>query len=92
MDKLLSLVDQATSRFGVFNTVLDRVVERVVPQTTAAACGGVFCGAFACVGMNTICEHDLPPSQSYAAIYSSSQTGCYYHNITCYQWTGDCCY
>ena len=88
MDKLLSLVDQATSRVGALNTVLDRLVERVVPQTAAAACGGSLCTVSCAWLSNTDCAFDIHPSYSQVYIYA---TNCYFLTNKCYVWTGNCC-
>lgn len=43
-DSTLSVIDRATAKLGPLNALLDKLVERVIPTTTAAACSGVFCG------------------------------------------------
>jgi hypothetical protein len=45
-DSTLSVIDRASSKLGPLSSLLDKLVERVIPTTTAAACSGAFCGAF----------------------------------------------
>lgn len=42
--KLLTTVARQTQRFGVLNFMIDSVVSKILPQTTAVACGsGLLC-------------------------------------------------
>jgi hypothetical protein len=43
-DSTLNIIDRASSKLGPLSSLLDKLVERVIPTTTAAACQGVPCG------------------------------------------------
>jgi len=44
-DSTLNIIDRASSKLGPLSSLLDKLVERVIPTTTAAACSGAYCGA-----------------------------------------------
>jgi len=68
-DNLLSSVDRYTKRFGFVNSAISAIVDKVVPQTTAAACGtGVTCYNF-CGGR---CGNGI----AYYRVYASSYYNC----------------
>lgn len=41
---VLSLVDRLTQKLGPISAALDATVEHLVPQKTASACSGIYCG------------------------------------------------
>jgi hypothetical protein len=42
-DSTLNVIERASSKLGPLSSLLDKVVERVVPATTASACLGALC-------------------------------------------------
>lgn len=43
MKRLLDAIDGLTLRINPLSLLLDRIVEKLVPHMTAAACSGYFC-------------------------------------------------
>jgi hypothetical protein len=69
-DKIVSTIARQTERFGLFNSVLDWAVSKILPQTTAAAaCSGVLC-FYTCEGT---CG---PNARARYATYATSQANC----------------
>ena len=45
-DFMLRVLDRASSKLGPISSLLDKLVERVVPAGTASACGGYLCRTY----------------------------------------------
>jgi len=74
-DSTLSVIDRASSKLGPISSLLDKIVERVVPTVTASACRGSYCFT-ACGGR---CGHFLAGT----AYYSTAPRGCEQGIYTC---------
>jgi len=72
-DNLLSSVDRYTKRFGFINSAISAIVDKVVPQVTAAACGTP--GTFTCY---YYCGGPCGNGVAYYRVYASSYDSCYY--------------
>jgi hypothetical protein len=77
-DSTLSVIDRASSKLGPLNSLLDKLVERVIPTTTAAACQGVPCGSFC--DTHQTCSGHLTYGHSY---YATSSNACIVANYSC---------
>lgn len=76
-DSTLSLIDRASTRLGPLDSLLDKLVEKVVPTTTAAACAGSECVYSECTDIR--CGHGMVGYH----LYSTAPRGCEYGIITC---------
>ncbi len=84
-NSILSIIDHFTHKLGLVNSLVEKLVERIVPQQTASACGGVLCYA-PC--SNSTCD-------SYGATlrthyYAQNAGSCYYEQYICSFTTCDC--
>lgn len=75
----LSALDRASTKLGPLNSLLDKLVERVIPTATAAACQGVLCGSF-CDTVQTCNSAHLTYGHRYYAISSNN---CIVGNYSC---------
>lgn len=66
----LSTIDRGTKRFGLLNTAISMVVDKVAPQTTAAACGN----GPECYRECGVCSGFRPATIKF---YASSMNNCY---------------
>lgn len=81
-DSTLRVIDRASSKLGPLSALLDKLMEKVVPTTTAAACGGSRCEPLHCT--NIRCGHFLAgyyywstaPRGCEQGIYTCKQTVC----------------
>ncbi len=81
-DSMLRVVDHASSKLGPLSALLDKFVEKVVPATTAAACGGSRC-QLNCTSAR--CGHGFggyyywstAPRGCEQGIYTCTQYGCF---------------
>lgn len=76
-DSTLSVIDRASSKFGLLSTLLDKVVEKVVPITTASACAGSECVFTTCTSIR--CGHFLAGFH----YFSTAPRGCEQGIYTC---------
>jgi hypothetical protein len=74
-DSTLSLIDRTTSKLGPFSSLLDKIVERVVPSVTASACAGSFC--------KTVCGPRCAHGFAATSYYSTAPRGCEQGIYTC---------
>ncbi len=74
-DFTLSAIDRTTSKSGLFSALLDKLIERVVPMTTGAACGGSFC--------QTVCGARCGHGFASTSYYSTAPRGCEQGIYTC---------
>ena len=72
-----SAIDRASSKLGPLSSLLDKVVERVVPSVTASACPGSECVYITCT--NIRCGHHMVGYYN----YSTAPRGCENGIITC---------
>jgi hypothetical protein len=68
--KLLSTIARQTQHFGALNFMINSVASKILPQTTAAACGGVVLCYYQCQGS---CA---PNSNERYAFYANNQSDC----------------
>jgi hypothetical protein len=77
LDTLLSQVDHLTGRLGPLTTLLDTLVSRIAPTTTAKACGGnVFCHR-ACGGYGACCTQYPATCAASYNVYADNGPDCY---------------
>ncbi len=92
MSNLLSLVDRTTSRFGSLTFLIDAVLERMLPQTTALAfcTQGNACG-FGCRAISgSVCQKfDHAPDEVILLEIPNCSPPCC---GVCYRPDGNCCY
>lgn len=75
-DSTLNFIDRTTSKLGPLGSLLDKIVERVVPSVTASACGGSFC--------KTVCGPRCGHGYASTSYYSTAPRGCEGGIYTCY--------
>ena len=75
-DSTLSAIERASSKLGPFSSLLDKIMERVLPTVTASACSGTHC-ATTCT--NIICGHHM----ALVSFWSSSPAECRRGHHTC---------
>lgn len=80
MNTVLSTVDHLVSRVRPLSSLLDRIVEKIVPSTTAAACGCTYLCYTECIAIN---------GGHYIAKYCSDEPSC--DQIACRIVTGTSC-
>lgn len=73
----LNAIDRASAKLGPLSSLLDKIVERVVPTTTASACAGSECVYTEC--SNVRCGHGMVGYY----LYSTAPHGCEQGIITC---------
>ena len=77
-DKLLSMVDHLTRQGGPLNVLIDTLVSRIAPATTAQACGGnFFCGTTCGFASNCFSTADDGTFALYAATPPQCDVGPY---------------
>ena len=83
-DSVLSVADSISGKLGPVTVLLEGIVERIVPQTTAQACGGVPCYD-ECVG-------PCGPygTEYYTVYYSPTVQDCNNGYTPCYTRTCSC--
>jgi hypothetical protein len=74
-DTTLSLIDRASTKLGPFSALLDKIVEKVVPTTTAAACAGSLCVYTTCT--QNQCGHHWMGYYYYSTAPHGCQEGIY---------------
>lgn len=82
-DSALNLIDRASSKLGLLSTLLDAVVEKIVPTATASACAGAVCVFTTCTDIH--CGHLLvgyryfstAPHGCELGIYTCSVSSCF---------------
>lgn len=76
-DSALNLIDRASSKLGPLSTLLDAVVEKIVPTVTASACAGAVCAFTTCT--NVHCSHFFVGTR----YFSTAPHGCEFGIYTC---------
>lgn len=73
----VSHVDRLTKNLGPISATLDAVVEHLIPQKTASACPGVWCGE-GCYPENS-CKYGI----AYYNTYGYSRADCFNYGPAC---------
>ncbi len=74
-DSTLNVIDHASNKLGPLSALLDKLVERVVPTTTAAACAGSRCVYSTCT--QNQCGHHWMGYLYYSTAPRGCQNGIY---------------
>lgn len=82
---VLSVVDRFTHKLGPVNSLVEKLVERIVPQQAASACGGVLCysvcSGAACGNYGETLHYHY---------YAANAGGCIYEQYICISTPCDC--
>lgn len=85
MDRLITVVDRATSRVGVVDRIVGSLALRLLPNRKASACYGIYCGY--------VCGPAFDPClySSYIQAWSEDSWGCANGQYDCYGNETTCC-
>lgn len=75
IDKLLATTEDLTGHLGPLTALIDTLVSRIAPSTTARACGGNFFCHTGCCRAGVCCIHD-PNCTATCNFYANTPFDC----------------